>query len=122
VRFYGDHQATRETLSHRTRWTAHARFQLTHGISDAADVLGKLILGQIELSAAPTQPRPEKRVVGTVGLRGLVARHFVTLSVDQTMTTGQRACGLLHSSPDLNTLHDYRAMRQYTIRDKGWTV
>src|SRR4029077_3491335 len=107
VLFDGDHQAARETLGHRARWAAHARLEFAHGISCTADVVRKLILSQIELAASPPQPRAEERVTVSVGLLGLVVRHFVPLSVDQTMTTGRRACGLIHSSPEPNTPHNH---------------
>jgi hypothetical protein len=97
--FYRDRQAVRQPLGHRARRAAHTRFQLAHGISDTADLVRKLILGKIERPASPPQPRAEQRVVVGVGRLGMLVRHFVTLSVDQTMTTGQRACGLIHSSP-----------------------
>jgi hypothetical protein len=81
-------QAEREALGHRVRRAAHACLELAHSIGGTADLVRELILGEIERATAAAQPRAEKRVAVLVGLLGLVVRHFVPLSVDQTMTTG----------------------------------
>ena len=82
---------------HQKTLQAHIQKQQKDAAQVLADtiLMRKLVLGQVELAASPSQPRAEKRVAVAVGLLGRAVRHFVPLSVDQTMTTVRRACGLL---------------------------